>query len=84
MRYKAKPNEVEAIQYTGTNDPECQEFAGSDNFDPPGEYGGAEVWNERDRRWESVRNWWWIVKDVEAGILRVLSGDSFIDEYEPV
>lgn len=82
MRYRAKPLEIEAIQFTGDNWTEINEFAGkhlidigvyADSFIPVEEMWVdipegivAVVWVEPSSQWAGVKIGDYIVRDLEG------------------
>ena len=85
-RYRSKPSEIEAVQWTGGNWDEVEEFAGvrvtwtgqrnercSILAGPEGESG-----------WVDVTTGTWIARDVETGDdYWPLSNGRMVEKYEP-
>lgn len=75
MRFRKKPVEVEALQWTGDNLDEMQEFVGMKNPFEQGfksnwkdrlEHLPAYVWVEPSRAWVPVHLNEWVVKGVNG------------------
>jgi len=79
MKYRNKPVVIEAIQFTGTNFSECEQFIGSENYDTTLNYPniitleGVMKVSEGD----------FIIKGV-AGEFYPCKPDIFKQTYEPV
>lgn len=88
-RWRKRPVEVEAVQWTGTNLAEVQVFAGGGYFDAvdpedrtedPDQT--AEVYDKLHGTWVHVYDGQWIIRGVR-GELYPCAGDVFAATYEP-
>lgn len=92
-RYRRKPVEVEAIQWTGGNVDEMQEFTGhrADNEDEvfqsfPNIDDGAQLavlWTERSRRYCELPVGSWAIRESDGSGFYPCAGDVFASTYEP-
>lgn len=88
-RYRSKPVEVEALQWTGDNEDELRAFVGDlfeavapeDRGDDPDQT--AAVLDTRHGAWRCVYVGQWIVKGVKGEVYPV-ADDVFAETYEPV
>ena len=99
MRYRAKPVETDAIQFTGENWAEVNEFAGThwvdidvyhDNFIPVEEMWVdipegivGVVWVEPSQQWAGVKIGDYIVRDLEGDVYPC-EKSIFERKYEPI
>lgn len=89
-RWRKKPVEVEAVQWTGANLDEVQALTGSSDFCPvePEDRGEgpdqtAEVYDKLHLTWVRVYDGQWIIKGVK-GEFYPCADDVFRETYEPV
>jgi hypothetical protein len=91
-RFRKKPVEVEAVQWTGDNADEIKAFVGvRDNgecrFLTPDEITGAwteaHVYDELHDTWVTVYTGQWVIKGVK-GEFYPCAEDVFAETYEPV
>lgn len=89
-RYRTKPFEIEAIQYTGDNLDEIVLFTGPENFyelndddkvDDPGM--AAEVFNKLHSTWVGVYRGQWIIKG-SKGEFYPIDNEVFRTMYERI
>jgi hypothetical protein len=76
---KAKPNKLEAIQWTN-NEAEIRQFVQEDtklNFRDE----GLKVWHEDSYGWINCPMFYWIIKD-RYGNLKTVSPEKLADEFE--
>lgn len=85
-RYRKKPVEITAVQWTGTNAAEVREFMGSDEFVVNRRGGGPPTVRlttvHGDTAWARVGDW--IIPEAEAGRFYPCKPDVFAATYEPV
>lgn len=90
-RYRKKPIEIDAVQWTGDNAAEIKAFTGirsngEDSFLLPSEITGAwdrpRVWNESQTSWNTVNVGDWILRGA-AGELYPCESGIFAATYEP-
>lgn len=75
QRFKRAPEEVEAVQWTGTNEFNLQSFCGSD-WDPmPGDHSSPELWESDNSRWRIMYSGDWVVKDADGNFVRIAEED---------
>lgn len=91
-RFRKKPVEVEAVQWTGDNVAEVKAFvgktpSGEDAFLLPDEITGSwerpHVWNESQTSWNTVNPGDWIIRGT-AGEHYPCEQGVFADMYEEV
>jgi hypothetical protein len=88
-RFRKRPVEVDAIQWTGDNLPAVQEFAPSklwpvdpeDRIEDPDIT--AQVYDELHSTWVGVKTGQWIIRGVK-GEYYPIATDVLADTYEPV
>lgn len=90
MRYRKRPVEIDAIQFTGHNHAAIQSFTGpslfsgvddEDRVDDPEIV--AEVWDKLHATWVGVKADQWIIRGVQ-GEFYPCDPDVFHATYEPV
>ena len=82
-RYRKKPVEVEALEWTGANLDALRAFAGDENLTCPGSrYSDLSVWNEQEHDWIKVPFGHSIVKG-KLGELYPISPAAIAETYEP-
>ena len=79
MKYIKKPIEIEAIQFTGTNFAECEQFIGSEYYDNTKNYPNIKINNFT----VPVLRGEYIFK-TEDGAAGVLSEERFNEDFIPV
>lgn len=89
MKFRKKPIVIEAIQFTGENFEEIEEFTGG-NFLPVDPFDRAEdsdiiaeVWDHLHSTWVGVKAGQWIIKGVK-GEFYPHDEDLFLESYEEV
>jgi hypothetical protein len=87
MKYRRRPVEVEAVQYTQSNIEEIRELCGYDFALTPIEYRDdleetAEVFDSLRSKWRGVKEGQWIIKEGER--LYPLDQDIFETIWEVV
>lgn len=89
MRFKTKPFEIEAVQFTGDNFDEVKEMAG-DKFWPVEEQDRgddpdiiAEVMDDLHSTWVGVKKDQWIIKG-QKGEFYPCDPEIFAAKYEPI
>lgn len=78
MRYRTRPVEVDAIQWTGDNLAEVFAWAGYNVNRQPGD--GISITTPAGTVWGRIQDW--IVRD-EAGYFKCVSPSVFDRTYEP-
>lgn len=84
MKYVSKPTVIEAVQYTGINTEELQDFAG-DNFVFETDVlfaTFAKVWDKLHESWIKVEPGNWIIRGTR-GEFYPCADDVFREKYEP-
>lgn len=83
MRYRKKPVEVEAIQWTGENLNEVASFLGTSAFEDYPTAKALTIWNFLEETWIPCHKGHWIIKGV-AGEFYPCDPDVFARTYEKV
>lgn len=87
-RWRKRPVVVEAIQWTGANLAEVQQFAGSQFADVPPEDRAedpertAEVWDKLHGTWVGVHDGQWVIRGVRGEFYPCDAG-VLAETYEP-
>jgi hypothetical protein len=96
-RFRKKPVEVEAVQFTGDNWAEMHDFTGhtedvTGQFDVFAEVQpltlsglrfAAVLWNQNTASWDRVALGWWVIKNDENEF-STCDEDTFVATYERV
>lgn len=92
MKFRKRPIEVQAVQWTGDNLAEVGHLTGSNNFQPINDLGRgpndpawatAEVYDRLHDKWIPLRTGDWVVRGVRGECWPVEQA-VFAETYEPV